>query len=90
VKPTTVLHLVPRSKNAWSYTSTPQYVFMAWFLVKHRDNFTFTCNFMGWMMGGGFESWKGMGIFSSPARPDRLWDSPSLLSNGYQGLFPWE
>jgi hypothetical protein len=29
-------------KNAWSYTSTPQYVFMAWCLVKHRDNFTFT------------------------------------------------
>jgi hypothetical protein len=27
-------------KNAWSYTSTPQYVFMAWCLVKHRD-FTF-------------------------------------------------
>jgi hypothetical protein len=22
-------------KNAWSYTSTPQYVFMAWHLVKH-------------------------------------------------------
>jgi hypothetical protein len=29
-------------KNAWSYTSTPQYAFMAWCLVKHRDNFTFT------------------------------------------------
>jgi hypothetical protein len=29
-------------KNAWSYTSTPQYVFTAWCLVKHRDNFTFT------------------------------------------------
>jgi hypothetical protein len=29
-------------KNAWSYTSTSQYVFMAWCLVKHRDNFTFT------------------------------------------------
>jgi hypothetical protein len=27
-------------KNAWSYTSTPQYVFMEWCLVKHRDNFT--------------------------------------------------
>jgi hypothetical protein len=27
-------------KNAWSYTSTPQYVFMVWCLVKHRDNFT--------------------------------------------------
>jgi hypothetical protein len=29
-------------KNAWSYTFTPQYVFMAWCLVKHGDNFTFT------------------------------------------------
>jgi hypothetical protein len=29
-------------KNAWSYTSTPQYVFKAWCLVKHRDNFTFS------------------------------------------------
>jgi hypothetical protein len=38
-------HLVPRSKNEWSYTSTPQYAFMAWCLVKHRDNFTFTCTF---------------------------------------------
>jgi hypothetical protein len=27
-------------KNGWSYTSTPQFVFMAWCLVKHRDNFT--------------------------------------------------
>jgi hypothetical protein len=28
-------------KNAWNYTSTPQYAFMGWCLVKHRDNFTF-------------------------------------------------
>jgi hypothetical protein len=28
-------------KNMWSYTSTPQYVFMARYLIKHRDNFTF-------------------------------------------------
>jgi hypothetical protein len=27
-------------KNAWSYTSTPQRVFMVWCLVKHKDNFT--------------------------------------------------
>jgi hypothetical protein len=27
-------------KNAWRYTSTPQYVFMAWCLVEYRDNFT--------------------------------------------------
>jgi hypothetical protein len=41
---TTHLHLVPRSKNVWSYTSTTQYAFMAWCLVKHRDNLTFTFN----------------------------------------------
>jgi hypothetical protein len=27
-------------KNAWSYTSTPQYAFMAYYLVKNRDNLT--------------------------------------------------
>jgi hypothetical protein len=26
-------------KNAWRYTSTPQFIFMAWCLLKHRDNF---------------------------------------------------
>jgi hypothetical protein len=25
-------------KSEWSYTYTPQYVFMAWYLVKHREN----------------------------------------------------
>jgi hypothetical protein len=29
----------------------------------------------------------GSRIFSSPSRPDRLWDPPNL-SNGYWGLFP--
>jgi hypothetical protein len=32
-------------KNAWNYTSTSQYVFMAWCLVKHSDNFTFFFTF---------------------------------------------
>jgi hypothetical protein len=42
MKLTTHLHLVLRSKIDWSYTSTPQYAFMAWCLVTHRNNFTFT------------------------------------------------
>jgi hypothetical protein len=41
VKLTTHLHLVPRPKNAWSHISIPQYAFMAWCLVMHRDSFTF-------------------------------------------------
>jgi len=38
------LHSPPSSgefKNVWSYTSTPQYVFMTWRLIKHRGSFTF-------------------------------------------------
>jgi hypothetical protein len=27
-------------KNVWSYTFTPQYVFIAWCLVKYRNYFT--------------------------------------------------
>jgi hypothetical protein len=29
----------PEDQNAWHYTSAPPYVFMTWYLVKHRDNF---------------------------------------------------
>jgi hypothetical protein len=31
--------------NAWSYIFTPRYVFIAWYLFKNRDNFTFTSSF---------------------------------------------
>jgi hypothetical protein len=31
-------------------------------------------------------SWE---FFSSLPRPERLWGPPSLLSNGYHGIFPW-
>jgi hypothetical protein len=46
VKLTTDLHLEPCSKNGWSYTSTLQYAFIAWCLVKHRNIFTFTFYFV--------------------------------------------
>jgi hypothetical protein len=36
------LYLVQRSRICGATPPLPQYVFMAWCLVKHRDNFTFT------------------------------------------------
>jgi hypothetical protein len=37
----------------------------------------------------GFEYRQELGIFSSPPSPGRFWGPHSLLSNGYQGFFPW-
>jgi len=41
VKLTIHLHLVARSRMRGSISPFPQYVFTAWWLVKHKDNFTF-------------------------------------------------
>jgi hypothetical protein len=42
VKLTTHLHLVQRSKNEWSYTSTPLYASKAWSLVKAQGQLYLT------------------------------------------------
>jgi hypothetical protein len=41
-------HTPPSSAevNVQSYTSTPQYAFMTWYLVCHTDEFTFTLVFI--------------------------------------------
>jgi hypothetical protein len=44
LKLTTHRHIVPRSRMRGAIRLLPQYVLMAWCLVKHRDNFTFTMN----------------------------------------------
>jgi hypothetical protein len=41
----------------------------------------------GW--SGGSSPNRGWEFISSTPRPHRLWGTPSLLSNGYQGLFLW-
>jgi hypothetical protein len=54
VKLSTHLHLVPRSKNEWSYTSTPHYAFMVWCSVKAQGQlyiyFYFVRAFKWWEM----------------------------------------
>jgi hypothetical protein len=40
-KLTTHLHPVPRSKNVWRYTSTPQYAFIAWCSVTAQGQLYF-------------------------------------------------
>jgi hypothetical protein len=33
---------ITKVKKVWSYAFTSPYIFMAWYLVKYRDNFIFT------------------------------------------------
>jgi len=41
-----------------------------------------------WMIRG-LSPGRGCEFFSSHLHPDWFWEPPSLLSNGYQGFFPW-
>jgi hypothetical protein len=68
---------------------TELYLYCVWGNAKWRNAVLFWA--MSWTIGViGFDSRRGWEFLSSPPRPQRLWSPLSLLSNGYQGLFPWE
>jgi hypothetical protein len=85
-------------KNAWSYTSTPQYIFVAWCLVKHRDDLNEYDLKLHTALGyglddRGLESRHGVGIFLfttasrsavGPTQPPIQW-APGALSPGVKG-----
>jgi hypothetical protein len=52
-----------------------------------RDSSVVHCGATGWMIVGSRPG-RGWEFFSSSPCPDLLWSPPSLLSNGYQELFP--
>jgi hypothetical protein len=75
-------HSLPSSaevKNAWSCTSTPQYVFMAWCLVNHRNNFTFTFRYV--------PNYTGPGISVSVVTRYGQDDRGSIPSRSSEGTF---
>jgi hypothetical protein len=62
---------------------TEPYITFCTNLELSRDSSVGTA--MGWTAGVRSSAWD---FFSSPQRSDQLWGLPSLLSNGYRGLYP--
>jgi hypothetical protein len=48
----------PQAKNTWNYNSTPQCVFVASCLVKHRDNITLIFT----LQRAGISQWSDAGL----------------------------
>jgi hypothetical protein len=75
--------------RVWSVTATPTcWVLILPTILRSRDSSVGTATGYGLDDRGiGVGVPVGSRIFSSPRRPDRLWGPPSLLPNGYGGLF---
>jgi hypothetical protein len=85
-----IMALLPSStkvKNAWNYTSTPAYVYVAWKLVKLKDNSIFTYRVQWWA----FMRHKGREADHSPpsiAEVKNTWSynsDPSLHKPSWHG-----
>jgi hypothetical protein len=70
-----------RGQEWWRYTSTPPYVFLAWCIIKHRDNLTFTFILRkgdGWVWIGfiWLRMWIGAGAcqHSEPSCFIKFWE----------------
>jgi hypothetical protein len=57
-------------------------------LVDAGITWCYSTGLQGWKISGSSLS-RGLEFFTSPPCPDQLWGPPSLLSNGYEGFFPW-
>jgi hypothetical protein len=88
-----VFHTVPSwdsNRIPDEYKSRPVPSYSLWTNGQQSRGIISECHSLGYGLddrgsipGGCWE------FFPKPPRPERLWGTPSLLSNGYQGLFPW-
>jgi hypothetical protein len=69
-------------KNVWHYTSTPQYVFMAWCLVKHRDSFNFT-------FYENISSIKSIHLSYCPNKTSVFWSPPNTTIHSPWTVAEW-
>jgi hypothetical protein len=79
-------------KNIWHFTSVPPVPFMTWYFYigVFLTFYSIVGIATGYRLddgGVGVRVPVGSRIFSSLHRPDWLWGPPSLLFNGYWGLF---
>jgi len=83
-KPFCVIRTNVTISKLWNFTFSYVTCFC---LCGSRDSSSVYCWAKRWIIGYSSTT-TGWELFSSPPCPDRLWSSPSLLSNGYQRLFP--